>query len=468
LFLLLSTAAYGQACGTVPTCPPFVPPLTGNELFFMYQNGVTTKITLSQMLSGIGAGVTSFNGRSGIVVPVTNDYSFSQISGTASAAQGGTGVNASAAANGQLLIGNGSGFSLSTLTAGSNISITNSSGGVTISSTGGGTPGGSSTDVQYNSSGSFGGDSGLTYSSGSSLTLTGNQSNVVVFNLFNSAGHNWAFFSTGPVNTYGANMFGVYDDTSNLGFVANGNNGNFTIGSGSVFGFSVNSYSGPNGDTGISRVSAGVIALGNGSASDKSGTLALKTVDVGVSGTSVGSIVFANATSGSITVSPVTGALGSVTATLPANTGTLAELNLAQTWSAAQTFNANELVLGGVTGSTQCLEANTSGVVIGSGAACGANAPIRVVTASGTVNVTSSDGTVIIRKTVGAATSVDLLASPPTGMIVTIKDGKGDAATNNITVVPAAGNIDGLTTFVMTTAYEAVMLQYDGTQWDVL
>ena len=40
--------------------------------------------------------------------------------------------------NGQLLIGNGTNFSLATLTAGTNITITNSSGGVTIDASGGG------------------------------------------------------------------------------------------------------------------------------------------------------------------------------------------------------------------------------------------------------------------------------------------------------------------------------------------
>jgi hypothetical protein len=37
---------------------------------------------------------------------------------------------------------------------------------------------------------------------------------------------------------------------------------------------------------------------------------------------------------------PTTGALGTVTATLPANTGTIAELNLAQSWTALQTFSS--------------------------------------------------------------------------------------------------------------------------------
>ena len=45
---------------------------------------------------------------------------------------------ASTPTNGQLLIGNGTGFSYAALTAGSNITITNSSGGITIASSGGG------------------------------------------------------------------------------------------------------------------------------------------------------------------------------------------------------------------------------------------------------------------------------------------------------------------------------------------
>ncbi|HCN05225.1 MAG TPA: hypothetical protein DIS79_06355 [Bacteroidetes bacterium] len=53
-------------------------------------------------------------------------------------ARGGTGVDGSAAANGTVLIGNGSGFTLATLTAGSGINITNGSGSITITATGGG------------------------------------------------------------------------------------------------------------------------------------------------------------------------------------------------------------------------------------------------------------------------------------------------------------------------------------------
>jgi len=60
------------------------------------------------------------------------------VTGTLPIANGGTGATGTPA-NGQLLIGNGTGYSVANLTAGSNITITNSAGGISIASTGGGT-----------------------------------------------------------------------------------------------------------------------------------------------------------------------------------------------------------------------------------------------------------------------------------------------------------------------------------------
>lgn len=93
---------------------------------------------------------------------ITNVSLSTGITGTLGVGNGGTG-NTSTPTNGQLLIGNGSGFSLAALTAGSNITITNSSGGITIASTGGGTPGGSNTQIQFNNSSSFGGSANFTW-----------------------------------------------------------------------------------------------------------------------------------------------------------------------------------------------------------------------------------------------------------------------------------------------------------------
>jgi hypothetical protein len=84
--------------------------------------------------------------------------------GTIGTLYGGTGLTATPS-NGQLAIGNGSGYSLATLTAGTNVSISNTAGGITISATpaAGGTV--QSVDVS-------GGTTGLT-TSGGPVTVTG-------------------------------------------------------------------------------------------------------------------------------------------------------------------------------------------------------------------------------------------------------------------------------------------------------
>jgi hypothetical protein len=90
---------------------------------------------------------------------------------------------------------------------------------------------------------------------------------------------------------------------------------------------------------------------------------------------------------------------------------------------------------------------------------------LRVITASGAVTATASDHIIIINKTTGSATSVTLPSSPIAVQSIVIKDGKGDAATNPITI---AGIIDGQTSFVINIAYQAVELVWNGTSWSVI
>jgi hypothetical protein len=86
------------------------------------------------------------------------------VTGTLPVANGGTGLTTTPA-NGALDIGNGTGFTRTTLTAGSNITITNSAGGISIAASGGSTsPAGSTTQIQYNNAGSFGASSGFVFS----------------------------------------------------------------------------------------------------------------------------------------------------------------------------------------------------------------------------------------------------------------------------------------------------------------
>jgi hypothetical protein len=117
---------------------------------------------------GVSGGTTGLTTSGG---PVTTSGTIT-MAGTLAVANGGTGLTTTPA-NGALDIGNGTGFTRTTLTAGSNITITNGAGSISIASTGGsGTPGGSTTQVQYNNAGAFAGSSNLTFD-GTNLTSGG-------------------------------------------------------------------------------------------------------------------------------------------------------------------------------------------------------------------------------------------------------------------------------------------------------
>ena len=104
-------------------------------------------------------------------------------------------------------------------------------------------------------------------------------------------------------------------------------------------------------------------------------------------------------------------------------------------------------------------------VILGGGMV---TAAVRVVTAAGAITVTANDYAIVVNKTVGAATTVNLFASPATGTTIIIKDGKGDAGTNAITVTPAAGTIDGSATYVIGNKYGSITLVYNSTEWNVI
>lgn len=140
-------------------------------------NGAGT-ITIAATTGG-GGTVTSVNvsgGTTGLSFsggPITTSGTITA-AGTLAVANGGTGSSA-APTNGQLLIGNGSGFSLGTLTAGSGVTITNSAGGITIAATTGG--GGTVTSVSGTGSANGLSLSGTVTTSGS-ITLSGSVTSV--------------------------------------------------------------------------------------------------------------------------------------------------------------------------------------------------------------------------------------------------------------------------------------------------
>jgi len=137
--------------------------------------------------------------------------------------RGGTGVNTTPT-NGQLLIGNGAGYTVANLTAGSGVSISNSAGGISISATGTGgtvTSVGLSAPTGFSVGGSPVTSSGtlaLSFSAGYSLPTTASQTN---WDTAYTDRLKWDGGSTGLVAATGRTSLGATTVGSNLFTLAN-------------------------------------------------------------------------------------------------------------------------------------------------------------------------------------------------------------------------------------------------------
>jgi hypothetical protein len=100
--------------------------------------GTTFGTTATTQLRGASGQITTLTSTSANITTLTGtNFSATSLTLTNAlkVAEGGTGVD-STPTNGQLLIGNGSGFALSTLTAGTGMTITNNAGSITLASAG--------------------------------------------------------------------------------------------------------------------------------------------------------------------------------------------------------------------------------------------------------------------------------------------------------------------------------------------
>lgn len=136
----------GAVGGYVDTTTTWSTP--GAKLWSFRNNGVEkASVDLGGKVTG-----SSFVGNGSAITSLNGDQ---VLSGKVGVTYGGTGIDAHLAANGKLLIGNGTGYTLATLTAGTNITITNGAGSITIDAPAGATVAGSTGDYQYNSGGNL-------------------------------------------------------------------------------------------------------------------------------------------------------------------------------------------------------------------------------------------------------------------------------------------------------------------------
>lgn len=91
-----------------------------------------------------------------------------------------------------------------------------------------------------------------------------------------------------------------------------------------------------------------------------------------------------------------------------------------------------------------------------------------VVTAGATAAFTAGQTVLVIRKGTGSATAVTLPSAPVAWVTYQVKDGKGDAAANNITVSPATGTVDGAASVILNVNYQGLSFVYDGASWNLV
>jgi hypothetical protein len=76
-----------------------------------------------------------------------------------------------------------------------------------------------------------------------------------------------------------------------------------------------------------------------------------------------------------------------------------------------------------------------------------------------------NEDVVIVNKTVGSATTIGLPTNIPLGQMLTVKDGKGDASINPMTLT---GTIDGTVNPVFNTNYISVTILWNGVEWSTV
>jgi len=270
-------------------------------------------------------------------------------------AYGGTGLTATPT-NGQLAIGNGTGYSLATLTAGGNVSITNSAGGITISATP--AAGGTVTSVAGS-----GGTTGLTLSGGpitvsGTLTLGGT---LVPANGGTGATTLTGYFKGVGTSTMTASATIPSTDITGLGTMSTQAASAVAITGGTINGATV-------GATTAATVRGTTITATTQFTGSGAGLTSIPNSATTATNANTASTIVARDASGNFTAGTITAALSgnATTATTAANVnnGTLT-MNVSGTGlSGSQTFTANQSAAATFTVTSNATNANTASTIV--------------------------------------------------------------------------------------------------------
>ncbi len=191
--------------------------------------------------------------------------------------------------------------------------------------------------------------------------------------------------------------------------------------------------------TASTALTANAVVLGAGTSAVKAVagvvTDGVSALQLGVAGTSVGSLILANATSGTVTFAPATGALGTIAITVPAVTGTLATRT-------------------GAFSTDDCAKFNAAGQMVSAGAACGSggggaptDATYITQTANGSLSAEQALGGLASGCLSSTTTTGVIAARTLTGTALEISVANGDCTGTPTFSLPAVIDLGGKTSF---------------------